>query len=253
VLRSTARGLRNLFSKNGVSTDLTALNPSLAEQTAQELRGAWQNTSIPARQATLVEQQLSDYRAGLPVSVFDALVDALRPYVSVGETPSLLEIGCSSGYYSEVLEIKGITVAYTGCDYSQAFVEMARQRYPALRFDVEDAIALNYQDNEFDIVVSGACLLHIPEYERAIAETARAARRIVIFHRTPVNHTLPTRFFTKHAYGVKSIELHFNERELVGCFKANGLSVADIITLDTEWKDGDSFAIKTYVCEKAVP
>jgi hypothetical protein len=41
-----------------------------------------------------------------------------------------------------------------------------------------------------------------------------------------------------------------NERELVTCFSANGLRVTDILTLNTEWRDGDSFAIRTYACEK---
>jgi 2-polyprenyl-3-methyl-5-hydroxy-6-metoxy-1,4-benzoquinol methylase len=249
-LRSTLRQMRSLVSKDRVSTDLTALNPTLAHATAAELRDAWRDVSIPARQAVLVEKQMADYRAGLPVPVFDALVDAVRPYVSAGETPLLLEIGCSSGYYSEVLRIKGLSVDYTGCDYSEVFIQMARERYPALPFDVEDAISLSYPDNSFDIAVSGACLLHIPEYQRAIAETARVARSFAVFHRTPVHYRLPTRFFTKKAYGVASIEIHFNEREIISCFRDNGLLVTDILTLDTEWRDGDCSAMKTYVCEK---
>ena len=66
-------------------------------------------------------------------------------------------------------------------------------------------------------------------------------------------HTLPTQFFTKQAYGVKTVEIHFSERELVALFAASGLRVVAIETLSADWRQGDAFAMKTYLCEKKAP
>jgi ubiquinone/menaquinone biosynthesis C-methylase UbiE len=217
------------------------------------LRGAWQSESIPGEQRRLVDQQLAAYRAGQTIPAFDALVRLLEPLVASigrGRPVSLLEVGCSSGYHSEILAHHELAVAYEGCDYSPSFVEMARAHYPALPFNVADATALPNGDDSVDIVLSGCCLLHIPEYEQAIKESARVARHYVVFHRTPVLHNVPTAHYRKRAYGVETIEIHFNEEELVSLFAKHGLRVTGVVTLDVAWVRGAMYATKEYVCEK---
>jgi SAM-dependent methyltransferase len=217
---------------------------------ADALKAAWQDAGIPLKQRAGVEQTLADYRQGAKVRDFDVLVDLLRPLLGTAGATSLLEVGCSSGYYADVLAARQLDIAYTGCDFSQAFVDLARQIHPELAFDVEDATALRYADAAFDIVLSGCCLLHIPDYPRAIAETARVARRFAVFHRTPVLARHATRYFTKSAYGVRTVEIHFGEAELVALFAAHGLAVIGVESIVTDWRDGDAFAMKTYLCEK---
>lgn len=216
---------------------------------ATRLRSSWRDEALPARQRALVDRQLDAYRGGDAVDVFDVYVDALRDIESRIPDASLLEIGCSSGYYSEVMAIAGSRVAYTGCDYSEALIRLARVRHPGIRFDIEDATQLSYPDKSFDIVVSGCCLLHIPEYQTAIAETARVARSSVIFHRTPVLENGPTEFFRKEAYGVETFEIHFSEQELLKLFLQNGLIVERRIDLTREaLPSGVVTAVRTYVC-----
>jgi SAM-dependent methyltransferase len=248
-------GLRQLLQpfRRTTSGDYRPLGESERASTASALKDAWQNDDIPRLQREGVERSLADYRSGAAIAAFDVLVGLLRPLAEAAPGQSLLEIGCSSGYYSEVLKIGGLDLHYRGCDYSNAFVEMARRHHPSVEFDVADATALVYGDAAFDIVVSGCCLLHIADYPAAIAETARVTRRHAVFHRTPVVHTLPTRFFTKSAYGVKTVEIHFAERELVALFAANGLRVVAVETLSADWREGDAFAMKTYLCEKKTP
>ena len=163
---------------------------------------------------------------------------------------SVLEVGCSSGFYSEVFEIARLDLSYAGCDYSDAFIELARQKYPALRFDVEDATALKYGDNAFDIVISGCCLLHIPEYEVAVAETARVTCRYAIFHRTPVVLGQPNVYYRKQAYGVETVEIHFNEPQFLKLLDRQGLELIATYTLDEFVQDGVGSANRTYVCKK---
>lgn len=221
-----------------------------AERESSRLRWAWQSPDLPARQRELVDTQLAALRRGEAVNVFDVITRALRALPSEVCGMSVLEVGCSSGFYSEVLEIAGLNVCYAGCDYSDAFIKLARQKYPALRFDVEDATALKYGDSAFDVVISGCCLLHIPEYEAAVAETARVACRYAIFHRTPVVLGQPNVFYRKQAYGVETVEIHFNEPQFLELLARHGLELIATYTLDQSVQDGVGTANRTYVCKK---
>jgi len=235
-----------------VSTGYQQVAAGTAEAKGRELRDSWQNASIPEKQRAIVDPQLKAYRDGAAVPVFDALVESLIVNINDLSGSRVLEIGCSSGYYSEVVEIKGLGLHYEGCDYSPAFIELARKLYPGIPFDVQDATELKYGDASFDITVSGGCILHIPEYDRAIAEAARVSRRWVAFHRTPVLHMTGPVTYTKQAYGVDTIEIHFNEQALVRLFRKHGMRVVDINTHSIGWDAAwfDAMAMKTYLCEK---
>ncbi|MFP5431058.1 MAG: class I SAM-dependent methyltransferase [Gammaproteobacteria bacterium] len=253
-LKAHLKRLRDVFmSGASVSSHYIEMKPAEIDTEATRLRSAWQADGLPRRQRALVDRQLEDYRRGLPVDVFDVLVRALRELPEMRSGMSVLEIGCSSGFYSEVLEIAELPLTYTGCDYSEAFIALARENYPALRFDVEDATALRYRDGAFDVVISGCCLLHIPEYEQAVAETARVARHYAIFHRTPVVIGPPNRYFRKQAYGVETVEIHFNEPQFLALLEQHGLKLEATYTLSEEWDVHDpqiGSANRTYVCRK---
>lgn len=183
---------------------------------------------------------------------FDALTEILDRNIPNVNGLNLLEIGCSSGYYYDVLRIKGIQASYRGCDYSEAFIALARHHYPGVPFDVEDAVGLRYRSESFDIVVSGCCILHIADYEKAISEAARVSRTYVVFHRTPIMHLHGPLVFRKKAYGFETIEIHFNEQKLVELFSAHKLCIIDVNTHYISWdtKRQDALAMKTYLCKK---
>jgi SAM-dependent methyltransferase len=216
------------------------------------LSRSWSDDGIPARQREVVDRQLAEYRAGKPNAGFDALTEILLHNVPNPGTKTLLEIGCASGYYAEVLRLRNVTTAYRGCDFSPALVRLARQTDPSVQFDIEDATRLSYGEDSFDIVVSGCCILHIPEYERAIAEAARVAREFVVFHSTPVVHLTGPWYYTKKAYGVEMVEIHFNEQKLLRTFARHGLHLRDINTHQlVEKRTGREFVLyKTYLCRK---
>ena len=177
----------------------------------------------------------------------------MRSLPDLAPGSSLLEVGCSSGFYSEVVEIAGLQVQYSGCDYSDAFICLAREKYPAVAFEVEDATALSYPDCSFDVVVSGCCLLHIPEYVKGVEEAVRIARQYVIFHRTPVVFGQPEQWYRKQAYGVETVEIHFNEAEFLALLDRNGLELIATHTLSEEYTDVSRTrggASRTYVCRK---
>ncbi|MBI5922467.1 MAG: class I SAM-dependent methyltransferase [Betaproteobacteria bacterium] len=242
-----------LFPDRSVSTSYESIQHEHVVEQTQRLRASWQSELIPARQRKLVDRQLEAYRTGKPIDVFDVLVAALSSLSTDNGPRTLLEVGCSSGFYSEVLNIKNLPYTYSGCDYSLALIDLGKRRYPNIPLSVQDATVLHFENASFDVVVSGGCLLHIPEFEKAIAETARVARESAIFHRTPVVNGLPTQYFRKQAYGVETMEIHFNEEELLALFSKYDLELIAVHTLtqDRDAKVPDAWRFnRTYVCRK---
>jgi SAM-dependent methyltransferase len=144
--------------------------------------------------------------------------------------PQVIEVGCGSGYYSEVLAaLLPDRIDYTGTDYSQAMIARARARYPSTAFEVADATRLPYADCAFDIVFNGVSLMHIVEYEAAIREAARVAGQYCIFHSVPVFGDHQTTFLRKYAYGAPVIEIVFGKTELMSLCREAGLR------LEREW------------------
>jgi SAM-dependent methyltransferase len=195
-----------------------------AEAITPAMTSAWQDPSIPAKQRSLVQQELAEMHRGQPPVVFQALAELMEPLLDEGDT--VLEVGCASGYYAEIIEyLTNKRIAYTGVDYSEALIAMARQCYPKARFDVADGAAMPYDDRQFRWVISSCVLLHTPNYLDQIRETCRVAGQYVIAHRTPVCRTRPTQYFKKFAYGVETVELLFNEQAFVEAFQSFGFTL----------------------------
>lgn len=78
-----------------------------------------------------------------------------------------------------------------------------------------------------------------------IAEAARVASEVVVFHRTPIARRTDTRHFRKFAYGVETFELRFNEEEVLGLCRQVGLELITQYDFDSH-PDRDEFE-STYV------
>ena len=144
--------------------------------------------------------------------------------------PSVLDVGCGSGYYSDVFAtLLAGGVRYTGVDYSDAMIARARARSPLTAFEVADATRLPYADGAFDIVFNGVSLMHIVDYPAAIREAARVAKSYCIFHSVPVFHDHRTMFLRKYAYGAPVVEVVFGKQELMALCRDAGLR------LEREW------------------
>jgi SAM-dependent methyltransferase len=138
--------------------------------------------------------------------------------------PRVLEVGCGSGYYSEVFSrLLHDSIQYTGIDYSNAMITRARERYPEMAFETADATKLPYVDDAFDIVFNGVSLMHIIDYESAIRSTARVASRFCVLHGVPVFYNHQTVFLRKYAYGAPVVEIIFNKEALLSMCRQYGM------------------------------
>lgn len=228
-----------------VSSNYRELLPSEVDEVAKECANTWLDPAIPERQYELaVRSELASFRMGGKVAPFNALLACLG-HLDMGFSPSLLDIGASSGMYSEVLELAGYGFEYRACDFSPAFAVLAEKLYPGIAFDVADARSLPYADNAFDVVMSGGTIMHIREYGQVIREAARVASKYVIFHRTPITAD-HTSFWVKDAYGIPCLEIHFNELELLSLFMESGLEILHIEDVFRQYR----FGHKSYLLKK---
>jgi len=112
----------------------------------------------------------SSYGAGfgtVTVGATDPLLDAV--HVSAGTR--LLDIACGPGFGTVRAAARG--AAPVGVDFAPAMVEMARKRFPDLKFEDGDAESLGFADASFDAAICAFGLLHMAEPERAVAEAFR--------------------------------------------------------------------------------
>jgi ubiquinone/menaquinone biosynthesis C-methylase UbiE len=88
-----------------------------------------------------------------------------------------LDVACGTGWMTQHLpgEIVGI-------DASESMLEIARERVPAGRFLVGDALLLPFEDWSFDRLVTGHFYGHLeePERSRFLGEARRVARELVV-------------------------------------------------------------------------
>ncbi len=214
-------GSTHLDSNEKVSYGYTPIDRT---QLTEDLTQAWKRPEIPERQRALARNELQNMYRGNPPVVYQVLADILRPHVLNGG--QILEIGCASGYYYEILEyLLKKRLRYTGMDYSTPLIDMARAYYPQTDFLVSDGADLPFKESQFPIAVSSCILLHTTEYVKHIRETVRVSKNLVVAHRTPICRKNPTQYFKKFAYGIETVEIRFNEKELLSEFIRHGLKL----------------------------
>ncbi|MBU1726459.1 MAG: class I SAM-dependent methyltransferase [Candidatus Omnitrophica bacterium] len=218
-------------------------------QVNEALTQGWKDSTMSYRQREIVDCQLRKMYSGDVMNSFKVAAEAVA---SCGFLDGLLvEIGCASGYYCEVLPyLLRKKINYIGLDYSLSMVELAGKIYNQASFIVGDANVLPFADKSIDILLSGNVLVHARDYETVISESARVSKGAVIFHLTPVMKMAKTAYLTMYAYGVKVVRLSFNQDEFLCLLDKYGLLVENIIELEPYSIKGieDAIIPKTFVC-----
>lgn len=205
-----------------------------AKDLDDSLLNGWKNPDIPLRQRALVHNELQELYKGSPSRVYSIAAESMRYHLKNGS--SLLEIGCSSGYYSEVLEyVLGKTFQYSGIDISESFIAMAKDYYPECSFIVADAKNIPFPKASFDIVFSSGAILYEIDYGKHIKETSRVARNVLIYHRTPICKKASTQLLKKKAYNVETVERIFNEQEFLSLIISEGWHLESSLVISEDF------------------
>lgn len=210
-----------------VSANYKKIEPEDVASVAKVLSDAWMSPTLPTDQwESVVKEELVSFAKHRAVAPYDTLREILKPIMELSdESTRVLDVGASSAYYKEVLRLIGFKCNYTALDFSTYYKDLAEKLYPGIQFEIGSADELPLSDKSFDIILHGACIMHLPlTYELAISEAARVATKYVILHRTPIyTDDTPTEFFLKTAYGVPCVETHLNETELLTLFHKHRL------------------------------
>lgn len=234
------------------STDYQLLGGVEDARRATTSSGGWLAARTVERQERAYRNLIAAMKRG--ESRLDFAVAAEAVAATGIAKPSLIEIGCGSGYYSEVLAMLlpgGVT--YTGIDYSDAMIARARAHYPATSFEVADATRLPYAEARFDIAFNGVSLMHIVDYAAAIREAARVASRFCILHTVPVFDDHRTTYLRKYAYGAPVVEIVFGREELMALCRQSGLQLErtwPCIPYDVAGVTGHRSTTETYLFAK---
>ena len=221
------------------------------EVQAKLLKG-WQEPTVAERQHAAFVPLLQQLYKGKPREDFVAVAKAVE--LTGLENPLIIEVGCGSGWNSEVLRhLLKRPIKYIGMDYSAAMAALGKRYYPEASFVVGNATALPFRDGAGDILLSGTVLMHLLGYQQAIEESRRVTRKWCIFHTVPVTQTRPTTVLRKSAYGSPVVEVILNKEEFLKLLESNGLALREV--LDNIRHDylsellGESIVARTYVCE----
>lgn len=116
------------------------------------------------------DAELYEARHGFVWRLGEGVVEFLNP--QRGER--ILDLGCGTGQLTQKIAESGAEVV--GLDASPDMIGQARQNYPALKFVLEDAVNMKFED-EFDAVFSNAALHWMLDRSGVVARVARALRK----------------------------------------------------------------------------
>jgi ubiquinone/menaquinone biosynthesis C-methylase UbiE len=110
--------------------------------------------------------------------VAETLLDMAQ--VSAGSV--LLDLCCGEGALAAAAQARGAAV--TALDFSPHMVALARQRAPGAQVVEGDALALPFEADSFDVVLSNFGIQHTPDHPRAFAGVRRVLRPGGVFGMT---------------------------------------------------------------------
>ena len=234
------------------STDYRVLSGVEEARSLTSSSAGWLGARTVERQERAYQGLIAAMKRGEPR--LDFTVAAAAVTATGLANPGLLEVGCGSGYYSEVFDnLLAGKLCYTGIDYSDAMIARARARYPSTAFDVADATRMPYPEAAFDIVFNGVSLMHIIDYASAIREAARVAGHSCILHTVPVFEDQETTYLRKYAYGAPVVEIIFGKQELMALCRRSGLRLErtwPCISYDVFEVTGHHSTTETYLFSK---
>jgi 2-polyprenyl-3-methyl-5-hydroxy-6-metoxy-1,4-benzoquinol methylase len=101
-------------------------------------------------------------------------LEFLRRVGSLGESPSILEIGCGKGMLLNSLQKRGYTV--TGIDLDPTAIDACHTSFPTLAAQVGSGDAIPFPAASFDVVLSFDVFEHIRDSDLHLREVVRVLR-----------------------------------------------------------------------------
>jgi SAM-dependent methyltransferase len=159
------------------------------------------------------------------------LIDTFVRLTGLGFGARVVDLGCGSGTFTNLLGERGYDVS--GIDISPKLVELARRKYPLLRFDEGDVEALPHESSSVDGVMLSGIVHHLPNPKRCAAEVMRVLRPKGCFFAFDPNRANPFMYLYRDrsspfysSVGVTVNERPVRARATAETFRAAGLNVS---------------------------
>ncbi|HUA75579.1 MAG TPA: class I SAM-dependent methyltransferase [Solirubrobacteraceae bacterium] len=137
--------------------------------------------------------------------------------------PTVLDVGCSTGYLLEDLRASLPDARLIGVDLVPSGLRVAHENVPDAELLLADACELPLADESVDAALSANLLEHVPDDERALREMARVlrpgARAVIVIPAGPGNYDYYDRFLGH--------ERRYARGELAGKARAAGFEVLE--------------------------
>ena len=120
------------------------------------------------------------YRSKNPIHrwLMRRFLTSLRTMLSQIEFKSVLEVGCGPGDLAS--NIVPPSADYLGIDIDAAQIDLARSRYPQLKFEKGDAYTLPVEEKSYDLVIACEVLEHLEDPGQALTEIDRVTKQWVL-------------------------------------------------------------------------
>lgn len=195
-----------------------------------------------------VLEEIKFVRSGGTHPTYQKAVDALvLALARKKKKRTLLDVGCGIGLYCAVVQEAGLNVAYEGADYSETMIEIARREFPGIKFHLADALELPFRKNQFDIVLAGALLAHIAEWQKALKELCRVAKSHLVWHRATLSPDGMGTRSTQILHGnYPVLRIHFSQGDIERELRENGFEIQE------SWfvRRGGNYLQRTFLCRR---
>jgi SAM-dependent methyltransferase len=124
------------------------------------------------------EKLRREFQAKTPSSFFETERRFVAPRID--GINSVLDIGCASGRFIELLSSMGWNGRFTGVDVVEDNITTARNIYPQHRFLAGNAVDMNLNE-KFDLVNATGVMQHEPRFEALVQTMLNHSARYVMF------------------------------------------------------------------------
>ena len=184
LIRGHAMKLRSLLRGRGIENTLAG--PSIQVETHDDLSEAFRGSYYPS-QATCSRRTAASAtsRAGSPPQIFKLCSDALNAIPGTASL-SLLEVGCASGYYTEVMIIGSAAIPLYRCGLQRRNDQTRKAILSRVAVLSCGRTRAPFPTAAFEVVLAGAILEHVGDWEKVLSELVRVCHSYLVLHRTVI-------------------------------------------------------------------